>query len=931
MCRKSVYLHCMTPFLKQVARHYMQLAGEISRLCFVFPNRRALRFFEHYLGSEIAATGKGPVVSPQLYTINDFFYAAAGARVTGRIPLLLELYACYSELNPHHEPLDDFIFWGDTLLGDFDDVDKYLVQPEHLFTNVSEFKEMQGDWSWLTEAQREAIERFTSHFEKNGSIKEGFLSIWRILLPLYSRFNEALTEKGLWYEGKVYRTLCDRLEEAPAADIMAARFPWSKRFVFVGLNALNECERTVLRKLQSAGLAEFCWDWRSDMIRDRDNKSSVFLRDFTVEFPAAFTPDPEGLPETEFFTLSVPGSIIQAKQLPEILSRCTPTPGIETAVVLPDEQMLIPVLNSIPEHITKMNVTMGYPISGSQMWSLITELGALQMHIRQRNGETLFYHRQVWALASNSIIKSVLSEEGAKALEEMRKERQFYVSQASLQASDPVLAAVFRPVVHTVEADAGQIEEICEWMQGVLVAVAPRLKEQPDMQLELDFAKVCHETLESLRRYGLKLQPVSFFRLLAQLTAGVTVPFTGEPLEGMQIMGPLELRAMDFDNLIILGCNEGVFPRRSVSSSFIPPELRKGFGLPTYEYQDAVWAYYFYRAIQRASRVWMVYDSSAEGLKGGEASRYIKQLEMHFKVPVKHYESSALLGAMPDETVLEKTAEDIEKLKSGHLSASALKNYNRCPAMLYYSKVCGLTPEKDVQESLDAGMLGNVLHKTMQTLYPPETVLSLEFIDRLLKDKARIRSIVDENIRLQLNAFEVSGRNLVYSEVVCNYVDIILRTDRLQVEESGPIRILGTEKCVSRTILGFPFIGYIDRLDSSALGSCRVVDYKSGKVTAEDLEFSPKTGDLPEIGLQLYMYKLLLAYGGQVSGAIYHPASLISGKPLIQHSLDDSFCEAMQNEVERILEEISDLSLPWLRTSDIRKCKYCDFRAICGR
>ena len=932
-CRKIWYICAgMTPFLKQVARHYYNDgAGDISRLCFVFPNRRALRFFEHYLGQEIAACGRGPVVSPQLFTMNDFFYRAAGAGVTGKIPLLIELYRCYRELNPAAEPLDDFIFWGDTILGDFDDVDKYLVRVDHLFTNVSDLKAMQDDWSWLTDTQREAVRRFTRHFLSPGSVKDSFLSIWRILLPLYERFNEVLTEKGMWYEGKVYRELCGRLDSTPAADIMADRFPWSEKFVFVGLNALNECEKTLLRRLHNAGLAEFCWDWRSDFIKDGHNKSSVFLSGFVQEFPQAFEPDPEGLPECEFNVLSVPGGILQAKQLPELLSRCNPSPGIETAVVLPDENLLIPVLNSIPGHVAKLNVTMGYPISGSQIGVLIKDLGDLQLHLRERAGAWYFYHKQVWTVVSNSLIRKALGEEGAAILDNCRKKRAYYISEAELKGH-PVLEAIFRPVVRGTAADKHQVKAICGWMQEVLIKLALAVKDDPEMQLELDFARICHQQLADLQKYDLDITPLSFFRLLEQIIAMATVPFQGEPLEGMQIMGPLELRALDFENLIILSCNEGVFPRRSVSASFVPPELRKGFGLPTYEYQDAVWAYYFYRSIQRASKVWRVYDSRTEGVKGGEKSRYLSQLELHFKVKINHYEVQADLGGSPLPGGIEKKQEHLRKLADGHLSASSIKDYADCPARFFYSKVEDLKPEKEVSEFLDSGMIGTVLHKAMEILYPVRKTIDAAFVAALRKDKKRIRELVDRLICKQLNTFEVSGRNLVFADLICRYVDAVLAADAAMLAKCGRMSIQGVEMEAHLEAGGFNFIGYVDRLDCTAPGKLRVVDYKTGRVEAADLEFS---GDgLPKIGLQLYLYKRMVQAmfpDAGVGGAIYQPAGLMSGEPVYSLPLDEEYCEAMEKKLAEILTEIADLDVPWERTDDVRKCEWCDFRTICGR
>ncbi|MBP5520836.1 MAG: PD-(D/E)XK nuclease family protein, partial [Bacteroidales bacterium] len=786
------------------------------------------------------------------------------------------------------------------------------------------------DYSYLSPSQREAILHFVDHFKSSGAVKEGFLSIWRILLPLYRSFRSALKSKGMSYEGMVYRELAENLEAGSAATMVQERFPWSERFVFVGLNALNECEKALLRKLHRAGLAEFCWDYRSDFIRNTHNKSSLFLRDFTLEFPSAFQPDPDGLPDTEFNVLSVPGGIAQAKQLPQILARCCESPGIETAVVLPDEQLLIPVLNSIPPKVQKLNVTMGYPIAGSQMWTLLGDLGALQLHLRQSNGEWHFYHRQLWAVASNSMVKSVLTDEGKKLLEKCRNERKYYVPQGDLQG-DPVLEVLFRPVV----TGSGPVPTapICQWLQEVLATLGPRLKSLEDMQFELDFAKLCHEAVGRLLSYNLELQPSSFFRLLMQVLSGATVPFEGEPLEGLQIMGPLELRAMDFQNLIILSCNEGVFPRRSVSSSFIPPELRKGFGLPTYEYQDAVWAYYFYRMIQRCSRVWMVYDSRTEGLKSGEPSRYLRQLEMHFDVKFNHFEAQSSLGRGKEDGDIPKTLEDLEALRAQNLSASAVKSYLTCPAQFYYAKVRALEAKKEVSESLDAGMFGTVLHAVMQELYPRGTVADAAFIGSLLKSADRIKSIVNSKICKELKTFEVSGRNLVFADVICSYVEAVLKADLEQVKKGGPLRILGAELLVKQYIRGFKFVGYIDRLDSSSPGNLRVVDYKTGRVNPDDLDFGT-SGEIPQIGLQLYLYKRLLSPdypGAEISGAIYQPASIIAGEGLISHSLDQDFCSRMDSGLDSVLDGICDLYVPWQRTDKRDKCTVCDFRAICGR
>ena len=285
----------MTPFLAQVAQHYYA-AGEVEDLCFIFPNRRALAFFRMYLGDCVRAGGR-PMRVPALYTMNDFFYRLADARQTDQVHLLLELYDCYKPLyerdgGPKAESLDDFIFWGGVLLSDFADVDKYLVDPEKLFTNIADFRSIQDSFDYLDETQEAAIRQFLKHFHTGGEYKEAFRRIWNLLLPLYRDFHARLREKGMATEGQVYRALADRLQESSAADLMAERFPAVKKFVFVGLNALNECEKRLMRRLHQAHLAEFCWDFSSEWIRDPHNKSAKFLSDNISDFPQAFTPDP---------------------------------------------------------------------------------------------------------------------------------------------------------------------------------------------------------------------------------------------------------------------------------------------------------------------------------------------------------------------------------------------------------------------------------------------------------------------------------------------------------------------------------------------------------------------------------------------------------------------------------------------------------------
>ncbi len=941
----------MTPFLEQVARHYYAEGG-IEDLCFVFPNRRALVFFRKYLGGCVAGD-KRVMRVPELVTVDDFFQRLSGLKKTDSVHLLLELYKCYKPLyeagGGKAEELDEFIFWGDVLLTDFGDVDKFLVDPEQLFSNIADLRALQDDFSYLSAEQEEALRAFLSHFRTGGEYKEAFRRIWDILLPLYKTFGARLREEGMAYDGQAYRSVAEQLQQTPAADLLSARYPATRKFVFVGLNALNECERRLLRRLRDAKLAEFCWDYGPGWISDPHNKSSQFLSENTGEFPQAFDPDPEGLGAPQINVLSVPSGVGQAKQLPAILEKVGAR-GIDTAVVLPDQSLLIPVLNSLPERIRDINVTMGYPISGSALSALMDDVAALQMHLREKDGQWYFYHRQVWSIFSNSVFKSLAGEEGLAKAAEVRKQKRYYIPQDELSGL-PLFDRIFQPVVRAPgERDAEVIRAVQLYQLELLSELGRGLKDKPQMALELDFVREYYLAVGRLRDCALPILPASYFHLLEKVLATASEPFRGEPLRGLQVMGPLETRALDFDNVVLLSCNEGVFPARSTKPSFVPAELRKAFGLPTWEYQDAVWAYYFYRMIRRASRVWLLFDSRTEGLRGGEESRYIKQLELHFKAPLSRFALRAEIGRNEAEGPIPKTEEHIRLLREKFLSASALQGYLACPAQFYYRSVCGLKEQEEVSESLEANDIGNVFHEVMQKLYDvPDKTVTQAYLQSLLQG-TRIKDAVRPQVLKALNSFEVSGRNIIFEDLVCRYVRKAVERDiaLLGTTGSGSFHILGLELKRFWEMDGFRFIGIIDRLDSCRPGEVRVVDYKTGKVTDEDFLitdqnaaevvdklFGPDNAKRPKIALQLYLYDRMVenhpeCRGRRIVNSIYQTSRLFV-RDVESVAVGGTFQTLMEERLHALLSELADTSVPFSRTEDTRTCDWCDFKNICGR
>lgn len=955
----------MIPFLKQVADHYYNI-GEADKCCFIFPNRRSLVFFTRHLCQAVKDSDvlSRPIVAPEMLTINDFFHKVGGMHSVERVRLLIELYDCYRECNPKAESLDEFIFWGDVILSDFNDVDKYLVDPKQLFANISDLKKIQDTYTYLTDTQRKAIEAFVSHFSdlsgrltvdldsEDPDVKGKFLMIWNILYDLYELFNTRLREKGMAYEGMVYRQLAQRLKTESVEDVFNDVWQGDVKFVFVGLNALNECEKMLLRKLRDAGRAEFCWDYSGKIISDPKNRSSFFMAENVVEFPQAAVWDREGLNVPEINVVSVPSSTGQAKRLPDVLNGIgsrTVAGLTECAIVLPDETLLSSVLNSIPDEVEDINVTMGLPMTGSILYSMMSDIAAIQLHTVNRKGKWYFYHKQVWDLFANDLFRKASDEKTLEIISKVKSDAAYYISQDVLSGT-PLLNAVFRPVIADQKLQsASQIKDFAEYQKQVLTAVVSSVTEDVGMNLELEYAKEYYKCVNVLKGIDLEVLPVTYVRLLNQLLSAVSVPFRGEPLKGLQIMGPLETRALDFRNLVILSANEGVFPRRNVSSSFVPPELRKGFGLPTYEYQDAVWAYYFYRMISRAEKVWMFTDTRTEGLKSGEESRYIKQLEYHFNIPLNRYvvRFDKMKTAKVEDIV--KTLDDVRKIKETVLSATTVQNYLACPAKFYYGTVKELKAEEEVAESLDYGMFGTVYHETMRSLYASDRMTAKD-IQSWLGREDEIKSKIKELIIDELNLMEVSGRNLVVTDVILKYVMKTLQRDLELLEKEGVdfFEILGREVKVSGEFKGQKFKGFIDRLDSFHPGQVRVVDYKTGKVLdddekinddnalaiAEDI-FAEDIKERPKIALQFFIYDMLvqnhpLARGKQLFNCVYSTARLFKEPPL-NVPRNEMFFNAVSERLENTLKEMYSLEVPFRRTNDEKVCEYCDFKMICGR
>lgn len=959
----------MKPFLYQVASiFHKEYGAEVSRLAFVFPNRRTGLFFQKYL-SEVSDK---PIFSPTILTINDLFIQLSGKQSADRISMLFTLYDIYIRQSGSTETFDEFLYWGEMLLNDFDDIDKYMANARMLFSNVTDLREIENDFDFLSDEQIAAIRTFWSSFyPKNDTPnQQQFLAVWQVLYPLYEEFRETLAAEGKGYEGMIFREVVESLERGESPDL-----PYEK-IVFVGLNALSVSEERFLAQLQKREITDFYWDYVSEKVTDPDNKASYFVSRNLKSFPSRYKLPKEEKVETEIEIIGIPSGIGQAKQVYSLLSdwceesEMTSEDALRTAVILPDEHLLIPVLNAIPEQIRRINVTMGYPLAGTPVASLIEYILALQKNIRYVDRTPMFYFRDVLPVLNHRYILSTSPELISSLVKEITENNKIYISHTEL-GKTPLLEILFMPVTG-VEAFSGYLIRVLEELNRVMSALSAEEDEEATQRtndLEQEFIFHYFATVnrmrEVMRDTHVEMRIDTFFRLLKRVTDTITIPFHGEPLSGLQIMGVLETRALDFDRLIILSMNEGIFPKRVAANSFIPYNLRRGFGLPTYEHQDSVWAYHFYRLIERASHVSLLFDTRSGGSQTGEVSRFVHQLHYHYEVPMRKKllvynvsSSKAPSLVVPKGKEIMRRLDAYRKGGDKAISASAVNTYLDCPLKFYFSVVEAIREEDEVSETIESNVFGSILHKVMEELYKPfqGKMVTVDLLKAIRKDKPLLTGAIARAFASEFFKTEVvrplSGQNFLIGEMIRKYVEKILERDG----KLTPFTYIESE----RKINGFISLsdhseirlkGFIDRVDEVG-DTIRIIDYKSGSgaTTFNSIEslFNKEEKDRAKAVTQVFMYCWMYAHlsgnkGKALRPGIYYVRSLFSDPfdPSIYHrvergksdKVDDfsTYSEAFEDGLRGCLDEIFNPDVPFSQTPTGKACSYCSFKGICGK
>ncbi len=905
-------------FLSQIASAFYSTEGEkIKDFCFVFPNRRAGLFFQKYLG-EVATE---PLFSPAIITINDLFTRISGINIVDRLEALYRLYILFAELSGSKESFDEFIYWGDVILADFDDVDKYLIDAEKLFANVKDLKDIDSDYSFLSKRQLEAVQTFWSNFLPVGESEKKlkFRAVWEVLYTLYSRFRESLEASSLGYEGMVYRMIAEGFRKNDqSADNLFKSIGEYRGVVFVGFNALNECEKVLMKALKNRGVADFYWDFEGELIQDVNNKASLFMRENIANFPSRLNLDFTVKHEREIEVIGIPSAVGEAKMVSKIVSGVGG--GLNTAVVLPDESLLMPVLYSIPENVESVNVTMGYPLRAGSIVSLMESIMALQ--------KGSFYYKRVLPVLRHNYLKMIAGEEVRLLIEKIIKGNMVYVEQAEFDRH-PLLKLVFRH---------------CPDISGYLLEILEYLNKSAELtKIEKEFIYYFYTAISRIRDLKIPMNTDTYCKVLHEFVNSTSIPFKGEPLAGLQIMGVLETRALDFDNVIICSMNDGTFPSRSPVNSFIPYNLRKGFGLPDYEFKDGVTAYHFYRLIYRAKKIYLLYDTRSEGLKNGEKSRFIHQLKYHYQVPLKEHITTFNISSNKREPVIiEKDPALVKRIgelfyKGGErvLSASSINTYIDCPLKFYFQYIKGIEEEESVSEGVEADTFGSIFHKAMELLYEDfkGKLVTRESLSILMRNDKKIEDAITDAFFQVLKTKEIKGHNLLIHKLITRYV---LQTAKYDISKA-PFEYVSSEQRESYdftledgTIV--PLKGFIDRIDIKE-GTKRIIDYKTGSGdlkfrTVQDL-FDTTSRQRNKIAMQMILYALMLYDNKPVIIAPYLLRELFKEDSSLEMIVDKELLEEFSGSLNNTLLKIFDSTSPFIQTDDIVRCGYCPFSVIC--
>ncbi len=953
----------MERFLSQTAKYiYEKHSNELDQICVVFPNRRSGVFFTSYLQKEISRS----VLAPEISTIGELISDYSDLHKGEKLHLISILYTIFRKHTGTAETFDEFYFWGEILLADFNDIDRYLIDAKDIFTNISDVKEIESIFDYLSPEQKKALEHFWGSVAINDKkeFEQKHVEIWKKLFPVYTEFKKVLAEKQLAFGGMIDREVVENIQEKNY------KFDF-KKYYFVGLNALNGCEKKFFTFLQRQKKAEFLWDYDQFYMRDDKNEAGGFMHENLRLFPAPedFSFDDKRFEQSKNIELvAVSSNYGQSQQIPFFLNK-TKSDFLKefdnTAIVLADESLLFSALGAIPEDTGTVNITMGYPVKNSMIYGFLTLIVSLLKNKKEdeKRGKYVYY-RYVTDILNHQLLGYWKTKKEIEFLNEVKLKNKITIELESLDFTD------FHKILFTHPA---KVENYSRYFLDVLSAVYRQLKSSDSgnkMLLEIIYSIFqAIERLEAVvnnvsKEQNIEISQAVYFRLFTQYLGNISVAFEGEPLSGVQVMGILETRCLDFKNLIILGLNENKWPRTFTAPSFIPYNIRKGFGLPGIDEQDAMYSYYFYRLLQRAKNATATYSAVKQGISTGELSRYGYQLQYDSSHRPKMLNLDYSFANTPATPIEIKSSKQIvDKLLSNNsekhpLSPSAINTYLQCTLRFYFRYLMELKEDEEVKEEIDGMIFGNIFHDTMETLYKPFVgkVMEKSDFEAIQKNKVHLENEIRKQIGKHYFDQEYSnkkpvvleGKMLLIFDNLKTYIKQLLKVDR----EIAPLTIESLEQEYKSSFeidlngkaTTISIGGKIDRVDR-VNGITRILDYKTGNVKSfsftsidELFERDSKSPKKEILQALIYTWALTEVSGNkEIQPAIYSLRKLFEENfsPEIKWNKSNFEYETHKDELlanlKGLVSEIYSTENTFSQTKHLDKCGYCPYKKICQR
>lgn len=921
----------MISFLNRVAQHILQNHSQSTdKICVVLPTKRAGLF----LKKEIAKVFNKTIWAPHIISMDDFMSELSNTKSVSSFELTLHFYKVYvacTEAN-NRDNFNDFLNWAPALLSDFDAVDRHLINAHKFFSYINETRAIEV---WNVDGQP------ISDFQKE------YLRFWQNLKLYYTSLQESLAKENLVSSGMAYRIASDFND--------FDKVKWSK-VIFAGLNALTPSEERIIQKSIKAGWAEILWDSDEYYLHNKNQEAGFFLRKYLNSWSSQFSFKEDLLSKENknIHLIGCPQNVLQAHVAAELIQTKMPATSPSSAVILGDENLLIPLLNQLPNETKAANITMGLPIKQIDLYPMLLQIFVMHETAKKSSKDYLFYHKDILLFLAHEKIQFLLGDKSktAQLNSYITKNNRVYIT------AEKCLNILGDELDFILKADNKNGSTLLQNMLHLIVQLKDKFGDTSTIENEYLFA--FYTFLQKLNNLQKKyeLEELNELRALKKvfikLIRQEKLSFYGEPLQGLQIMGMLESRALDFENIILLSMNEGVIPKDKHQQSFIPHDIKKEFGLHTYQENDAIYAYHFYRLIQRAKNVYFLYTSASDNMGAqNEKSRFLSQLEMEYAPLHKNIQFSSTFASLPNtevkvsSPVLRNTPDIINRLKSRAakgFSPSAINKFLECPSDFYYKYILGLGEMDEVEEDIQASSLGTAIHNVLENLYQLHVgkVLHAKDVEAMLPkvDDLLVKAFKDQEI----NELQVGKNHLTYNvatdvikQFLQNEIDLLnelttrnesLTILKIEYKMEGEIEIN-----VAGEPLKIKLTGIADRIDKIG-NEIRLIDYKTGKVSDNDLTIAK----LDKIGsgkksklLQLLWYSLLYLENHKDVDAI--SANLLSFRALSKglfdlnveknNRADRETCEIFKKQLILIFEKLFSDEIEYVHLSTARYCEYC--------